>query len=251
MMADISSARTDLFTTLARESTLATRVTGLVENLIVESRLQPGDRLPPERELAQQFGVSRTVIREAVRALVAKSLLEVRPGSGTIIRSPTAQSVAQSMSLFLRAGQAEAPLEKALEVRGLLEVEIAGLAAVRRVDDDLQALEGALHAMDDVRERNQFVETDLAFHTALAKATHNELFPLLLHSLGDLMITLRQLAFDVPDTPARANRHHRAIYERVKAGDAAGACEAMREHLREARETMQRARALDGEGIER
>src|SRR5689334_10607565 len=94
-----------LFKLVQREETLASRVTGQLETLIVQRHLQPGDRLPAERDLAQQFGVSRTVVREAVRALVAKSLLEVQPGSGTHIRSPSAQSVSQSMALFLRGGQ--------------------------------------------------------------------------------------------------------------------------------------------------
>src|SRR5262245_18269788 len=82
-----------MFQTIVREETLATRVTGQVESLIIESRLQPGVQLPAERQLASQFGVSRTVIREAVRSLVAKGLLDVKPGSGTVVSTPSARSV--------------------------------------------------------------------------------------------------------------------------------------------------------------
>src|SRR5437868_4206273 len=121
------TADEELFRTLPRETTLANQVSQQLEALIIERRLQPGDRLPAERELARQFGVSRTVIREAVRSLAAKGMLEVRSGSGTIVRAPNAAAVSQSMTLFLRAGYPELDYRKVLEVRSILEVEIAGL----------------------------------------------------------------------------------------------------------------------------
>jgi GntR family transcriptional repressor for pyruvate dehydrogenase complex len=240
-----SSRPSGLFTTVRRESTLASRVTHQIEHLIVESRLRPGDRLPPERELARQFGVSRTVVREAVRALVAKSLLEVRAGSGTIVRSPTAESVTQSMTLFLRAGQPELDYEKVHEIRRILEVEIAGLAAERHTAEDLEEMEEILREASEIQdERNCFAECDVAFHAALARATHNELFSLLLDSVVDIMIKVREMGFDVPGTPVRALKYHRAILEQVKAGDPDGARQAMREHLIESEDTMRQALAL-------
>ncbi len=240
-----SSDQSQLFTTIQREVTLTNRVTRQIETLIVEGRLRPGDRLPAERELAHQFGVSRTVIREAVRALAAKSLLEVQAGSGTIVRSPTAESVAQSMTMFLRMGQPALDYKKMLEVRRLLEVEIAGLAAERRTADDLEEMEEILREAPKIRDdRDHFARSDVAFHAALARATHNELFSLLLDSVAEIMIKVRQMAFDVPGTPARALKHHRAIFEQVKAGDPEGAREAMREHLIEVEDTMRQALAL-------
>jgi GntR family transcriptional repressor for pyruvate dehydrogenase complex len=235
----------DLFQTIERGTTLADSVTHQIEELIVEGRLQLGDRLPPERELARQFGVSRTVIREAVRALAAKSLLEVQPGSGTVVRSPTPESVAQSMTLLLRAAQPEADYDKVHEVRRLLEVEIAGLAAERRTIEDLEELETILLDSSETQDDPDcFPECDVAFHAALAQATHNELFPLLLDSMVDIMIKVRQLGFQVPGMPARALKYHRAVFEQVRAGDAEGARQAMREHLIEAEDTMRRALAL-------
>src|SRR5262245_34715801 len=102
---DNPSAEAGLFQAAPREATLANRVTAQIEALSGEGRLHPAQRLPSGRELADQFGVSRTVVREAVRGLVAKGLLEVRPGSCTLIRSPSAHAVSQSMTLFLRASQ--------------------------------------------------------------------------------------------------------------------------------------------------
>ena len=96
---------------------------------ILSKRLQVGDRLPSERELGEQFGVSRTVVREAVRALVAKGIIEVRSGSGLRVAAVDAAAVSESMSLYLRGGAFD--FEKVHEVRALLEMHIAGLAAER------------------------------------------------------------------------------------------------------------------------
>ena len=241
---DDFSLPTELFKTLQRESTLSERVTSQIENLIIASHLQPGDHLPPERELARQFGVSRTVVREAIRALVAKSLLETRSGGGTVVRSPTAEAVAQSMSLFLRAGQPQLDYNKVLEVRRILEVEIAGLAAERRTAEDLKKMDEILQETAKAEGRDHFAKNDVAFHAALAHATHNELFGLLLDSIADIMFKVRYLGFDVPDTIARAVKYHRAILEQIKAGDAEGARQAMREHLVESEDTQRRAMAL-------
>jgi GntR family transcriptional repressor for pyruvate dehydrogenase complex len=242
-----TSLQRDLFQTIQRGTTLSDRVTHQIEQLIIEGRLQRGDRLPPERELAQQFGVSRTVIREAVSALVAKSLLEVQPGSGTVVRGPTTKSVAQSMTLLLRAGQAETDYDKVHEVRRILEVEIAGLAAERRTSEDLKELEEILRQTAEAEiqdDHKSFPECDVAFHAALARATHNELFLLLLDSMADIMIKVRQLGFEVPDMPMRALKHHCAVFEQVRVGDAEGARRAMHEHLIESEDTMRQALAL-------
>jgi GntR family transcriptional repressor for pyruvate dehydrogenase complex len=238
------STHDSLFKTIPREATLAERVTEQIENLIVANHLQPGDHLPPERELAQRFGVSRTVVREAIRALVAKNLLEGRPGGGTIVRVPTAEMVAQSMLLFLRTGQNHIDYDKVHEVRRLLEVEIAGLAAARRTAEDLAKMDAILDETLVVGDdRDLLAQNDVNFHAALARATHNELFSLLLDSIADIMLTVRQLGFSVPGMPARTLKYHRAIFEQVKIGNPEGARQAMTEHLIEAEDTMRQALA--------
>ena len=241
---DVSSTP-QMFKTIERSATLVHHVTGQIEQLIEAGQLHPGDRLAPERELARQFGVSRTVVREAVRSLVARGLLEVRPGSGTVISSPSADSVARSLALFLRAGRPEFECEKVMEIRRVLEIANAGLAAQRRVDDDLRAMEEILSEEDAIRaDRYRFAEYDVAFHAAVAQATHNELFALMLDSVADILLTWREVTFDVPGTPARALMHHRAIYDQIKASNADGAREAMRNHLVESEDTMRKAIAL-------
>ena len=228
--------------TLEREPKLADRVTQQLQALVLSHHLKPGDRLPSERDLGDRFGVSRTVIREAVRALVAKGLLEVRPGSGTVVRDLTAAAAAESMSLILRLHSAKLDYTKVVEVRRLLEVEIAGLAAERRTERNLEDIETILReAESQLEDPETFIQTDIEFHAALAEATQNELFAVLLDSISDIMVEVRMLGLKVPGTPRRAVVYHRSIFDCIKVGDAAGAREAMRRHMEEARDTMRQA----------
>jgi len=240
------------FKAISREPTLSERVTAQIETLIVQSQLHPGDRLPPERELAEQFGVSRTVIREAIRTLSAKGLLEVQSGGGTIVCSPSVETVAQSMNLYLRGGQPQLDYGKIHEVRYLLEVEIAGLAAERRSAEDLARMEAILQeaTAKGADNRDIFARTDVAFHAALAQATHNLLFGLILDSLADIMFEVRLSGFDVPGTVDSSLTYHRAIFEQVKAGNSEGARQAMREHMQESVEIQRKVIALQTKGAD-
>lgn len=241
-----------MFKTVAREPNLTSRVTSQMEALIVDNQLQPGDRLPAVKELAEKFGVSRTVIREAVGALAAKGLLEVRHGSRTVVRHPSVDTVTQSMSLYLRAGLSAFNIDKVSQVRRVLEVEIAGCAAEQRTEKDLRRLEMLLAEMEKIvtdptamqTQGELYIQTDVNFHTALADATHNELFPLLLNSLVDIMLEVRKMGLAVPGSPQNAIDFHRAIYLQVKAGNMEGARQAMREHLTDSEEVMRQAIAL-------
>ena len=226
---------TALFTGVERETTLSVRATAGIEELIVGGRFKPGDRLPSERQLANQLGVSRTVVREAIRSLVARDLVEVKAGRGTVVLPPKVETVTRPLMRLLQSGHAVTDCAKIHEIRTLLETEIAGVAACRRTNSDLEEMSRILASNSTVeRDRNGFAEGDVAFHNALARATDNELFSVLLNSVVDIMLVVRQLAFDLPNTPARAHGHHVAIYEKVKAGDGTGARDAMRSHLDEA-----------------
>lgn len=238
-----------MFQKIEREATLSELVRRQIQDLITERQLKPNDRLPAERDLAEQFGVSRTVVREAVRGLVAKGLLEVTPGrSGTIVRLPTAETMSEMMALFLRGDARTLDYENLIEVRRVLEVAIAGFAAQRRTSEDLQEMAHILEETLKVGDnRDRYVKWDLAFHQALAQATHNRLFPLLLESVNELMIEVRQLAFRTLGAPARSYHYHKAIFDQVQAGDVEGAREAMRDHLIEAEDTLRKALAMQDE----
>ena len=232
-----------MYSKVQREATLSTRVSDQIQELIVKSHLQPGDRLSSERELGERLGVSRTVIREAVRGLSAKGLLQVSPGrAGTTVRLPSAASVSESMTLFLRAGRTQMDFAKLQEVRRVLEVSISGYAAERRTDEDLRRLHENLGQMEAVgNNREKWAQCDVAFHRALAEATHNDIFVLIMDSINEMLIEARRLAFKVLGTPSRSARYHRAILKQVLEGNVEGARQAMRIHLTEAERTQSKA----------
>lgn len=241
-----------MFEIVMREPTLTGRVVKQLEALIVDRRLQPGDRLPAINELSQQFGVSRTVIREAIGALAARGLLEVRHGSRTMVSCPSAETVAQSMSHYLRTRRAALDIAKVSHVRRVLEIEIAGCAAQQRTEQDLTQLETLLAEMaaivqvtgDCQLHRTRHVQADVAFHTALAYATGNDLFPVMLNSLVDVTMEVREMGFAVPGSLEKALNFHTDIYEQVKAGSVEGARQAMLAHLFDAEEVMRQASTL-------
>jgi GntR family transcriptional repressor for pyruvate dehydrogenase complex len=235
-----------MFRKIEREANLSDLVSRQIQDLILERHLMPNDRLPAERDLAEQFGVSRTVVREAVRGLAAKGLLQVSPGrGGTVVRLPTADKMTEMMTLFLRGDERQLDYENLIEVRRVLETAIAGYAAERRTPEDLHDMDIILQETLKIgASRDKFVKWDLAFHKALARSTHNRLFLLLLESVNELMIEVRQMAFRTMGAPARSYRYHNAIYEQVKARNVEGAREAMRDHLVEAEVTLRKALAM-------
>lgn len=238
-----------IFQSMPREPSLTERVTQQIETLIVEQHLQPGAKLPAINGLAEQLGVSRTVIREAIGALAAKGLLDIRHGSRTTVRRPSAATVTQSMALYLRTGQPQLEIHKVSQVRRVLEIEIAGCAAECRTTEDLQRMAALLDEMTIIVQsethlqanRARYIKVDVDFHTALAYATGNELFPLLLNALVDVMLEVRELGVSVPGSAQRALAFHRAIYAQVQAGKVAGARQAMLEHLLDSEDVMRQA----------
>ena len=196
---------------------------------ILSKRLDVGDRLPSERELGEQFGVSRTVVREAVRALVAKGVIEVRSGSGLRVAAVDAAAVSESIGLFLRGGSLD--FEKVQEVRKLLEVHLAGLAAERAGPEDIAALRAVHHRME--RESGDVEAAaldDLEFHRVIARATHNELYLMLMDSIGTSLIDIRRDNLGSGSAPATLAQHARVL-DRIAAHDAQGARDAMAAHL--------------------
>jgi DNA-binding FadR family transcriptional regulator len=231
----------DLFPALEREGTLVNRVTRQLESLIVSGKLQPGEAIPPEARLAPLLGVSRTVIREAVTRLEARHLLR-STAEGYVVSAPTAENVGRSMSLMLRMGADRPDHARVLEVRRMLEGEIAGFAAARRTEADLSLLATILREAEaSTSDPERFGTLDVEFHRTLALSTQNELFVLLLDALGDTLIEFRRIALQDRATPARALAHHWAIYEQIIAGSPEGARAAMLNHMVEAETTVREA----------
>jgi GntR family transcriptional repressor for pyruvate dehydrogenase complex len=218
-----------MFPRVEREPRLSDKVADLLLETIVARRLAPGERLPSERELGEQFGVSRTVIREAVRALAAKGVIDVRTGSGLRVAAVDSSNVSESMSLFLR-GSSTLDYPKVHEVRAMLEVEVAGLAAVRATEEDVARMRETCELVETEEDVDAASVHDVEFHRAIARATHNELHLLLLDSIGDALIEIRRRNL-AGGSRADTIASHREILDRIAAHDPDGARAAMRAHL--------------------
>src|ERR1700723_2057102 len=144
-----------------KTSRLYEQIVQQVEDSILKGQLKPGDQLPAERDLAQRFGVSRTAVREAVKTLREKGLVEAYPGRGTFITNGTARSIQQTLDRMIRSGQAEGTVHLT-EVREILDPEIAALAAQRVDEEMLSAMREAIAVMDVARkDSEEFIEGDL------------------------------------------------------------------------------------------
>ena len=214
---------------------------------ILDGELRAGDRLPGERELADQLGVSRIVVRESLGRLQARGLVEVRPGVGAFVVPMPDHSVTEPLGLYIRRhGVGHAHL---FEVRRALEPQIAAAAARRRDPKALTSLTGhhrrtaaaaaaltrALDETDGAPPEDEALEAfawaDLAFHQRLAEASGNALFELLLVPLVEPLLQVRRAGARRPGAAARASAEHEAILAAVAAGDAEAAAAAMAHHL--------------------
>lgn len=206
---------------------------------IVSGALPEGERLPAESEMAETFGVSRPVIREALARLRADGVIVSRHGSGSYVQRKPAVDFLQLAPI---GGVAD--LLRAYEYRVALEGEVAWLAAERRTETDLRLLSAALKdmraAMD---ERRVGAEADLRFHRAIAAATKNPLFEFSMQALSDYIAEgvalTRKLSLKVGRARLElVQAEHERIYQAVRAHDSAGAREAMRSHIDNARLRM-------------
>ena len=227
-----------------------------IQNLIANGDLKVGDRLPPEPELGRQFGVSRIVIREAMAVLAGRGVLSIEPGRGTFVTALTSQDLSESFGLYVKAS--DVSVKNVAEIRQILEVAVAGLAAERATPEDVAEMEriilymdSKMHTSDDVEE---YLRGDVDFHNTLARATCNDILVALLHSLVGHFSSHRRQTSDVLQGNTNTQKAHRAILECVKKGDKEGAADAMRDHLQDVMErhrvALERTKGTSGVGDE-
>lgn len=222
------------------------RIVSQIEQRIESGELQVGDQLPPERELAEQFAVSRTAVREAVKALRQKGLLEIRPGRGTFVTNGTSDTVRNSLGMLMKIGATKGS-GNLVEVREILEPEIAALAATRITEEYIAAMQEAVKTMDTALDNvDVFVEADLDFHLALAEATQNPIIPILMDSIIDLLREQRKRTGLTKGGLQRGQSHHKKILDAVMHHKPEAARQAMHNHLKQVRKDSKASTANAG-----
>jgi GntR family transcriptional repressor for pyruvate dehydrogenase complex len=193
--------------------------------LIRQGQLQPGDRLPPERELADRFGVSRSSVREALRILELHGLVARRPGTGTVIASGTPQGLIRSLT--------QLALHDIIELRLIVEPAVAALAAERASPADISRLEDILREQEAQIQRGETgAAADAAFHLAIAQATHNRALVRLAEALAEILAVSRDPCVQTPQRSRLSLQSHRQILGAIKGGSPAAARQAMEDHIR-------------------
>ncbi len=239
---DAPSITSESFPVVGSKDRLADRVVAEIEQRILNGHLAPGARLPPERELAEAMGVSRTILREAVRILVARGLVETQHGVGTTVRALTSQQVVEPLGLYLRAqGAGIISFHDLHQVRSLLEVEIAALAASQATDEEIAGLRSIFRSMQAAQDDVELLaKWDTEFHRALAHMSHNPLMFVLMDSIRDLLQEYIALVTVHLDPGEENIPLHRRLLERIEARDVEGARRAMRENLDQMRANTER-----------
>ena len=215
--------------------TLTQAVADHLRRLIHRGEVGPGERLPPERELADQLGIARISLREAIRQLREDGYLEVRRGAtgGTYVTGLSRPAEAWQARMRERAGE----IDDILDFRIALETETAALAARRWSAGDLDPVHAAIAALEGVRGRADFRQADSRFHVGLARVAGSvRLEEAIQNSRGELFIPRDLLEFEEP--VVETERDHRTIYEAVRDRDHLAAAEAMRVHLEHSRSQL-------------
>ncbi|TCP44724.1 GntR family transcriptional regulator [Tamaricihabitans halophyticus] len=210
---------------------LAARIAERVEELMTAEQLKPGDRLPPERELAAMLGVSRPSLREAIRSLAARGRLSVRHGQGVFVEAPlTAKRLASS----LRSDEHD--LDELYAMREVLEVPAAGWAAKNRTEAGMELLDEAYRELTDAAngqaEWDELQRLDAGFHEAVVRVAGNRFLLRTLGVLNEIMAAGMETTLRHPGRLRQSAKEHARILEAIKDGDSRGARAAARAHIR-------------------
>lgn len=209
-----------------------------IMDLVKKSELKPGDKLPPERKLAEKLSISRGSLREAFRVLESKGLIKSKAGGGRFIREIRKNGHSNTENIILSLEKSS--ILELLEAREIFEVKIAKIAAQRATIEDIELIEQVLNKMSEEEELKYGKETesDTEFHLAIARASHNFVFTNIIRLHLDLLKGTRGKTQQIPGRRAEQWREHQVILQAIKEHDIKKAGEAMLKHLRNVREVL-------------
>lgn len=219
-----------------------------LERLILDGVLKAGDRLPSERELGEELGVSRVSVRQALHELEARGLVDRRPGRGTIILEPAARGVAGDALAGLLNSTSDTAIElgRIMELRAVIEPPIAALAAGRVTPRDIEQLRALVEEMERETDLDRYAELDRTFHHTISVYTHNPLFAQLTALIATEIAPSRRRSLQTPARRQASSVAHRRIFEAIAAHDPVAAETEARAHIDTVLQEALRATDRDG-----
>lgn len=209
---------------------LSEHVAKAIQDDLIQAKRSPGDQLPTEPELASQFGVSRTVIREAGRLLVDRGLVSIRPGRGMVVADYDGASLARQFELMLALEHAK--FDDLIEMRLVLEVRMTEYAALRRTDADLIVMNESISAFGEPGlPHARALEHDLAFHAAVASAAKNPFFKAIVDPMNNYLRSQYRPSVGYEAARDETLAEHAAIADAIRRGSADEAGELAKVHL--------------------
>lgn len=231
------------FAPLPKAQSVAEQIAAEILDLLRQKELRPGDKLPPERELAEMLGVSRPSLREALRALSIMKVVEVRQGDGTYVTTLRPEDLVEHLQFVFLLD--DSTLAQLFEARKIVEPGNVALAAARITPAELDELRALLAAAEAaVDDPEAFARADIALHERITAAARNPLLGRFMASIGTLSRASRQKTAAMPGVTAQTAAHHRHIVAALAAGDPAAAAAAMLAHLEQVETAYQRATAV-------
>ena len=227
-----------LFAPLADRTLLSKSVEDVIGQAIQDRKLRPGTKLPSELRLCEQFGVSRTVIREALRVLHSRGLITITKGKGMFVKEFSGESAMGPLQFFLRMNFERSHVMDIVHARQILEPAIAALASSHRTDKDLARLLTDIQLLKSCHENAaELSKIDTQFHIDISKACGNSLMPLLLEPIHRLIPDIKSSVYaTVDEARVAAEEWHQKIYDNIAERNGEGARLAMTQHLRIAEE---------------
>jgi GntR family transcriptional repressor for pyruvate dehydrogenase complex len=215
---------------ILQKDAISEKIVERLLNLIREKQLRPGDKLPPERELAPMMGVSRPSLREALRALSVMKVVENRQGSGTYITSLRPELFVNHLDFIFTVN--DATFVDLFEARKIIEVGLVSLAAESIDDEQLSRLQDCLRrSAASVEQPETFLQTDLELHSIIIEAARNRTLALFMSSITQINTASRRRTNELSEVRHRTLKDHKAIVSALKAHDPEAAARAMRNHL--------------------
>ena len=226
-----------IFNSVGNKELLSHKVASEIEEAIVTKKIPSGDRLPSEMELCNQFGVSRTAVREALRTLSAKGMISIEKGRGIFVKSISSEHVSDSMHSYLEVtGNGNTMLE-VIEARIIIEPAIAAYAASHHKDQDIIALHQNLEEMRLNTDKAEHARLDMKFHLLVAEASGNSIMPLILNPIHRLMPNIKKRIMKaIPGAKEAALLWHKKVIDSIESRDPQKAYSAMKGHLEVAKQ---------------